>query len=191
LQVLDDEKEPESLHGRLHKKEGHEERGDQNGNIRRVSQRLALKSENAVQQDIDVHDIRVLDAGLAGFGLFISGHVPKNTVVARMGISIKDKREVVEARMRDVGLPHDACVHSQRCNSSYYDATFTTVVTPEWYYMNHDCSPNCKMVLVGDSVCWSTLRAVRDEQLTFAYDAPDAGWCLCEAGCYTKDWKLE
>jgi hypothetical protein len=182
----------DSKHGRWEEKEeGHEERGDQNGTIHRVSKRLALKSENARERDIDVHDIRVLDAGLAGFGLFISGHVPKYTVVARMGNSIKDRREVVEARMRDVGLPHDACVDSQRCNSSYYDANFTKEVVPDWYYMNHHCKPNCKMIILDEIVCWSTLRAVRNEELTFAYDDPDPTWCLCTAGCYTKEWKLQ
>lgn len=162
--------------------------GVASGNTRRSSTRVADKAASrggAVEPDFLVQNV-----GRAGKGLFVVGYIPKpGYVVARMGTSVKAKRRVAKRHVRELGLPHDACIDLQGGDFSYFDHDFIDRDhTPDWYYMNHACKHNCRMIIRAGVVCWITTRSVQNEELSFKYDEPQPAWCVCEAGCFAEKW---
>ena len=137
------------------------------------------------------HCIYVGDVGRAGKGLICGGYIPEKYIVAQMHNTKIGRFSEAEAYVREQGLPEDARVKGARGNIWYYDKTFSSLVTaPMWYMLNHACEPNCEMFVLDNVLSFRTIRAVRNEELSFAYGEPNPQWCRCEGVCYTKKWHL-
>ncbi len=122
-------------------------------------------------------------SGIAGWGVFATRKIPKNTRVIHYAGEKITNRESLRREARYLKRGRVWCF---KVNQRYVrDAAVGGNLAR---YINHSCRPNCYVQIVGDTIWIRAARNIRaGEELTYDYstDGEASIQCRCRPGCPT------
>lgn len=120
-------------------------------------------------------------SAIAGWGIFATRAIPKNTRIIDYAGEKISNRESAAREARYLARGHIWCF---KLNSRWVrDAAVGGNLAR---YINHSCRPNCYTQVVGDTIWIRAARTIRKgEELTYDYytDGEGAIRCRCRSGC--------
>jgi SET domain-containing protein len=121
---------------------------------------------------------------IAGWGVFATGPIAKNTRIIDYAGEKIPNRESLKREARYLAKGHIWCF---KLNRLYVrDAAVGGNVAR---YINHACKPNCYTEVVGQNIWVRASRNIKEgEELTYDYSTDGAKTiqCRCRPGCKTK-----
>jgi hypothetical protein len=123
-------------------------------------------------------------SGIHGWGVFATQRIPKNKRVIEYAGEKIPVRESAKRESEYLKRGHIWCF---RLNSRWVrDAAVGGNVAR---YINHSCTPNCYVQIVGDVIWIRASRTIRKgEEITYDYATDGAKIipCRCRPGCRTR-----
>jgi SET domain-containing protein len=122
-------------------------------------------------------------SGIAGWGVFATQSIPKNTrIIDYAGEKITSR----ESARRERGYLQRGRIWCFKLSERHVrDAAVGGNLAR---YINHACRPNCYTQIVGDTIWIRAARTIRKgEELTYDYstDGEASITCRCTPGCKT------